>query len=749
MILSEFQTKAIEAIHDGHHVLITAHTGSGKTLPAEKAIEYFTSQGKSVIYTAPIKALSNQKFHEFTKKFSHLQVGIFTGDNKHNPSADVLIMTTEILQNKLIHPTASHLDFSMEKVGCVIFDEVHYLDDEDRGTVWEKSIILLPQHIQMVMLSATIGKKEQFASWIERIKQKKVVICSTDKRVVPLVYYQFFSANPKVIDTTKDPVLKKLLESNQNKLTEISDDSMDKNRKCLKLLKEPTHRKQVLNQLCIQLREKEMFPCLCFVFSRKQVEELARDITTPLFDPGEKDYEIEPVCRQLLVSRLKNWKEYVALPEYRFYLDLLHKGIGVHHAGMLPVFREMMEILYDQKYIQLLFATETFAIGLNMPTKTVCFTSVYKHDGHSLRTLYPHEFIQMSGRAGRRNIDTIGHVILLSNLYEPLESVYMKQLLHSSPKVLKSKFKIGYSLLLQSSDCQFVKQSLMMEDIEYQIQRSQEKMDKLQDECDGIFYDFSRIKDYIDWREKLPLSKNKTKHELTKKMKEAECLELFEELGKFDRRQECLKELQRETELRDYAAGYIDRQIASIDSILEKNGFNQSPKKEIASIIHEVHPLVFTDLLVKYDFFKDYSTVDFFTLLSCFCEMKVQDSYLKMSPDCLKDECMFMKTRMNNYTQEEWNHELSASGQDVIQYDLMEFIQKWMNCENEQQSLGVLQEVKLKKGIFVGDFVKACLKMVNIAKELDRIERLDFREKLREGVQSLMKFVCTHDSLYL
>lgn len=749
MILSEFQTKAIDAIHNGYHVLITAHTGSGKTLPAEKAIEYFTSQGKSVIYTAPIKALSNQKFHEFTKKFSQLQVGIFTGDNKHNPSADVLIMTTEILQNKLVHPTASHLDFNMEKVGCVIFDEVHYLDDEDRGTVWEKSIILLPQHIQMVMLSATIGKKEQFASWIERIKERKVVICSTDKRVVPLVYYQFFSANPKVIDNTKDPVTKKLLESRQNKLMEITEDSMDKNKKCLKLLKEPTHRKQVLNQLCIQLKEKEMFPCLCFVFSRKQVEELARDITTPLFEPGEKDYEIEPICRQLLVSRLKNWKEYVALPEYRFYLDLLHKGIGVHHAGMLPVFREMMEILYDQKYIQLLFATETFAIGLNMPTKTVCFTSVYKHDGYSLRTLYPHEFIQMSGRAGRRNLDTIGHVILLTNLYEPLESVYMKQLLHSPPKVLKSKFKLGYSLLLQSTDCDFVKKSLMMEDIDYQVQTSFQKIENLKEECDGISYDFSKIEHYLEWREKLPLSKNKSKHELTKKMKEAECLELFEHLGKFDRRTALVKEIEYETERKEYAEGYIDRQLDSINQVLETNGFKESPKMEIASMLHEVHPLVFTDLLVKYDFFKEYSTVDFFMLLSCFCEMKVQDAYLKMSPDCLKDECMFMKTRMNNYIQEEWNHELSASGQEMIQYDLMEFIQKWMNCENEMESLSVLQEVKMKKGIFIGDFVKACLKMVNITKELDRIERLDLREKLREGTQSLMKFICTHDSLYL
>ena len=141
MILSEFQIKAIDAIHQGYHVLITAHTGSGKTLPAEKAIEYFTGKGQTVIYTAPIKALSNQKYHEFTKKYPQLQVGIFTGDNKHNPSADVLIMTTEILQNKLIHPTASHLDFNMDRVGCVTFYQATYLANEARGTVWEKRII--------------------------------------------------------------------------------------------------------------------------------------------------------------------------------------------------------------------------------------------------------------------------------------------------------------------------------------------------------------------------------------------------------------------------------------------------------------------------------------------------------------------------------------------------------------------------------------------------------------------------------
>ena len=749
MILSEFQNQAIHAIHEGYHVLITAHTGSGKTLPAEKAIEYFTSKGQTVIYTAPIKALSNQKYHEFTKKFPSLQVGIFTGDNKHNPSADVLIMTTEILQNKLIHPTASHLDFEMDRVGCVIFDEVHYLDDEDRGTVWEKSIILLPQRIQMVMLSATIGKKELFAEWIERIKERKVVICSTDKRVVPLMYYQFFTANPKIIDNTKDPSLKRLLESKQNVLDTINDDSMDKNKKCLKLLKEPTHRKQVLNQLCIQLRQKEMFPCLCFVFSRKQVEELAQDITTPLFDKDEKDYEIEPVCRQLLVSRLTNWKEYMALPEYRFYVDLLNKGIGVHHAGMLPVFREMMEILYDQKYIKVLFATETFAIGLNMPTKTVCFTSVYKHDGHSLRTLYPHEFIQMSGRAGRRNIDTIGHVILLTNLYTPLENSAMKQLLHSPPKVLKSKFKIGYSLLLQSGDSEFVKKSLMMTDIEHQIQRSAQSIQTLTETYQGCLYDPEQIREYLECQEKLPFTKNKSKHEILKRMKALESPELFAQLEQYEKGKACKKELEGEIERKTYAEGYIDRQLGTIQGILEVNGFMTSPKKEIAEFIHEVHPLVFTELLVNYDFFQEYSTLDFFMLLSCFCDIKVKEQYQQLSPSKLKEECRFIKSRMDYYTQEEWNHDLPATGQDVIQYDMMEFIQQWFSCEDEQSSLQLLQEIKQKKDIFVGDFVKCCLKMVNVAKELDRIERLDFREKLREGSTKLTKFICTHDSLYL
>jgi len=348
IVLSEFQIQAIKSIEDGYHTLITAHTGSGKTLPAEYAIKYFTERGKKVIYTSPIKALSNQKYAEFTKKFPSLQVGILTGDNKHNPSADVLIMTTEILQNNLFKTnknTYLEIDMNIEtELGCVIFDEVHYIDDHERGTVWEQCIIMLPDHVQMLMLSATIGEKEKFAKWIENIKHNKVTICSTDKRVVPLSFYTYMVVPNKVI--TPMPALMKATFEQKSGLLDVIDKNIDivvdKNKKCLQYLKSndiSISRKFVLNELCGTLREKEMFPALFFVFSRKQVQEMANEIHVSLFDENEKDYMVEPICRQLLVSRVKNWKEYMALPEYQQYVNLLERGIGIHHAGMLPIFR--------------------------------------------------------------------------------------------------------------------------------------------------------------------------------------------------------------------------------------------------------------------------------------------------------------------------------------------------------------------------------------------------------------------------
>jgi superfamily II RNA helicase len=772
--LSEFQIKANEAIDNGHHVLITAHTGSGKTLPAEYAIKYFTEKGKKVIYTSPIKALSNQKYSEFIKKFPNLNIGIMTGDNKHNPDADVIIMTTEILQNNLFKSNQNaYLKIEMDienELGCVIFDEIHYIDDADRGTVWEQSIILLPDHIQMVMLSATIGEKERFAGWIESIKNKKVVICSTDKRVVPLNFYTYFTVPNKLINTIQPPY-KKVFESKNNVLDPIIkniDEVIEKNKKCLQYLKTndiEVSRKFVINELCLQLRDKEMFPALFFIFSRKQVQEYANDLQIPLFCKDEKDYMAEPVCRQLLVSRVSNWKEYICLPEYQYYINLLEKGIGIHHAGMLPIFREMMEILYDKKFIKVLFATETFAIGLNMPTKTVCFTSLFKHDGNSLRQLYSHEFIQMAGRAGRRNIDTIGHVILLTNLYKSLDTGEYFKLLNSPPKIIKSKFKINYSLILHYlnhysiDECIVnIKKSMMYQDIINEIKYSNNKIVEYQSEIEvqqKFLKNERECITYIDFKNDLCNAKNKMRREILNNIYciESEIRDIVQQVDNYNRIQELTTLIKNEEKAIIYAENYITFQVNFIHNILQNNGYIEnnilSKKGNDACYIREIHPLIFCDLYNKYNGFEDYSYIDIFCILSCLYDIKITDDYKDFNPTFLIDELKFINERIYYYYDEEVKYQLVYNEQ-ILQYDLMRYIKIWMEeCNTESGSIQLIDKLKKEKGVFTGDFIKCCLKLVNISKEIECMCINSLKEKLIEGKTKLLKFICSNESLYI
>ena len=225
--LSLFQKDAIRGIEEGKHILITAHTGSGKTLPAEYAIRKFHKEGKKVIYTAPIKSLSNQKFYDFSKKFPEISFGILTGDIKFNPEADCLIMTTEILRNHLFHHQSLEinkniLNFEMDienELGCVIFDEVHYINDKERGKVWEETIMELPQSVLIIMLSATIDRANEFAAWVHTVKKREVCLCSTKERVVPLTHYAYYTLRDKL--TEKYGSHNKIIDNNMNNLIEL------------------------------------------------------------------------------------------------------------------------------------------------------------------------------------------------------------------------------------------------------------------------------------------------------------------------------------------------------------------------------------------------------------------------------------------------------------------------------------------------------------------------------------------------
>jgi ATP-dependent RNA helicase DOB1 len=437
--LSAFQKYSIEAILEGNHCLVTAHTGSGKTLPAEFAIQHFVGKGKKVVYCSPIKALSNQKKYEFTQKYPHISFGLFTGDIKTNPEADVIIMTTEILMNHLFLYTNKNVpsttitelheemegsskgtvgslekgasggtmgspDIDISQIACVVFDEVHYINDRERGQVWEKTMMLLPPAVQLVMLSATIDNPQGFAEWVETKRlglssasknDKTVYLASTNKRIVPLTEYCFLTTTEAIFKGLKDKALEKEIRDNTNTLLTLQNSSgvfdektvqtVSKMIKTFETRQVYMKRQNVLNNLAQHLVDREMLPAIAFVFSRKQVEVCASEITTNLLEFDSKTpYTIRRECEQI-VRKLPNYHEYLELPEYNKLVSLLEKGIGIHHSGMIPILREIVELMISKKHIKLLFATESFAIGLDCPIRTAIFTSLTKFDGNGER----------------------------------------------------------------------------------------------------------------------------------------------------------------------------------------------------------------------------------------------------------------------------------------------------------------------------------------------------------------------------
>ena len=327
----------------------------------------------------------------------------------------------------------------------------------------EESIMFIPSHIQLIMLSATIDKSETFAKWIEDVKitdehNKIVYLAPTDHRVVPLKHYFYTTMPQGPFKNIKDKEFIKFINEFLHKPIPAKDsknklhrENHEKVRKLLNYIsKNNCHIKPafVLNHVTNYLNNNNMLPAICFVFSRKGVEKLAQTINVSLFEedstiPSTIRYECEQILR-----KLPNHKEYTSLPEFEMIMKLLVKGVAIHHSGIMPIYREMIELLFAKGYIKLLFATETFAVGINMPTKTVIFTGFEKFNGSSMRMLYPHEYTQMAGRAGRRGLDTIGHVIHLSNLFNlPFAHDY-ELLLNGNPQALTSKFNISYNLVL-------------------------------------------------------------------------------------------------------------------------------------------------------------------------------------------------------------------------------------------------------------------------------------------------------------
>jgi len=789
--LSDFQKHAIHGILNDKHVLITAHTGSGKTLPAEFAIQHFIQNGKKVIYTSPIKALSNQKFYEFSLKYPHISFGLLTGDIKTNPTADVLIMTTEILMNYLFSMNSENksvLDFEMDienELGCVIFDEVHYINDPDRGQTWEQTILMLPSHVQMVLLSATIDNPKGFAEWIEsRPNSKEVYLASTEHRVVPLTHYGFFATSEMPFKEIKDKTIQAKIRASTNKLILMRSakgvfsesgyyelkgmsDLFNKYRFFMK-------RKFVLNKLAEYLRINEMLPAIVFVFSRKAVEQCASEITTNLLEDDSKiPYIMARECEQI-VRKFPNYKEYLALPEYVALVKLLEKGIGIHHSGMMPVLREIVELMISKKYIKVLFATESFAIGLDCPIKTAVFSALRKFDGNGMRNLLPHEYTQMAGRAGRRGIDTVGHVVHCNNLFDIPTLQEYKDILCGKPQKLVSKFKISYPMVLNllkhgnTNYDEFVDRSMLKKEIVGSIQGSQmmlvdiqNKYEKKQDApmrtpveiCEEYIYmehHMSMCKKRKEWERKMKDMKEKYKW-------------LMEDVGKLREKEALKQSLVKVKEEVDYMQNYSNIHTNKIVKILCENGFitdaNEfTPLGMISSNLHEIHPLLGSQLFQLLTVSQP-TAKDVIVLFSLFTDLRVPEDQKRFG---VTMENPFIKSavnKLNAWSEDYATVELKSGTytgivyDELFQYDLMEEMAGWCDCNTEEECKYFIQTKLSNREISLGDFTKAILKICVITKEFisicEMVGNMDMLFIMKQIEPLICKYVATSQSLYV
>lgn len=823
--LSDFQKWAIYAIVNGHHSLITAHTGSGKTLPSEFAIQYFNERGKKVIYTAPIKALCNQKLYDFRQKYPHISFGILTGDVKDNPDADVLIMTTEILRNTLFakncmtttsdstsdaNPNSYRLHFEMDihnDLGSVVFDEVHYIGDQDRGSVWEQSIILLPQHIQLIMLSATIEKPEIFASWLETEKNRDIgngeqfrelYMSTTHNRVVPLTHYGWITTNQHIVNDAKNTEYESTVASLSNTPIALASSggafneaNYYKIRSTLKFIsknKNYIRRQHVLNELIRYLDNKSMLPAICFVFSRKNVERYATEININLFDKDDTTPNIiEHECEKILISKFKNYKEYLGLEEYRCIISLLKKGIAIHHAGIMPVLREMVELLFEKRYIKLLFATETFAVGINMPTKTVIFTDVSKFSGHKIRYLLPHEYTQMAGRAGRRGIDTVGHVIHCSNLFELPDSSEYKNMLTGPPKLLKSQFKISYNLILNIIHANegplhvldkklldFAEKSFIQSDIKKEMNSyilENEELDKQMSElnldANGEYICLTPIdivNQYYSLHKSLSSCSQKQKKRVQRDITQLyyDYKYLEEDINKMKSLDKLKETQQMNTKYKSQAANYMQTMIDSINYVLSDNNFINDTFKLtqrgiIALNLHEVHPLAFADLYISTNNFKEFNEIQLIQIFSCFTSISLQEDKRQYYPSS-KDSLVYstlkeLSTNIDRYYDIEYKKNLDSGTEYILQYELLTYVEEWCKADDEHSCKKVLNNMKIDSELFIGEFVKAILKINNIASEFEKLcEQLQdysMLQKIKKIPQITLKYIATNQSLYV
>lgn len=421
--LDDFQKEALEYINSGKSVVVCAPTGAGKTCIAEFAIHNALKSGKRIFYTTPLKALSNQKFMDFSKKYGEENVGLLTGDTSINRGASIVVMTTEVFRNMLYGTHFGSITDNLKNVGYVVLDEVHYMNDEQRGTVWEESIIYCPVNIQIIALSATVANSQQLVDWINSVHSRTELVY-TDFRPVPLRHYYYDSSKPNDILPLLTP------DGQLNR--KIKPESKGKH------FSRRTPQVSPVTNIVDVLHKKNMLPAIYFTFSRRKCDEQMDKCANLCLVTKEEQARIHEIVNEYMEENpylIKN-----------AHLEHLYQGVAAHHAGLLPGWKVLIEKLFQAGLIKVVFATETLAAGINMPARTTVISSISKRTDSGHRILTANEFLQMSGRAGRRGMDEVGYVVVVGTAFQSPEEV--ADLVKSSANPLESRFMPSYSMVL-------------------------------------------------------------------------------------------------------------------------------------------------------------------------------------------------------------------------------------------------------------------------------------------------------------
>lgn len=788
-----FQNHAFNSIEAGEDVYVAVPTSGGKTTVAKYAIAHAIKKlGLRAVYTTPVKALSNEKFNEMKDEFKDIgTIGLMTGDNKINPDADIILMTAEILRNSLFDLKNSIENENrkltpniVDSIGVVVIDEIHFANDKDRGTVWEETIILL-KDIPIVMLSATVKNPENYVGWISKCRNRTVNLIKVEKRIIPLRHYIYvYGKMYKFLDEFGEFKESELVTAMKRycKGRDVLKEDRDKN---IIVPKRTSFVDNVsvindlvrdMNNVGLVKDDENSLPALFFSFSKKNCEKFANSVQLNLVDHTERS-EIESIYNYHMQKYRDIYGEHIY--QVANIRELILRGIGYHHSGLLTVLREIVEILFKKGLIKVLFATETFAVGVNTPTRTTVFMELEKYEsGVGKRFVTTAEYLQMSGRAGRRGLDTFGTVIIMPFYSFPETSDLRNVALGELPEV-KSRLKFDYSFFLKMihsnrmSLDEFYHKSLLYHEHQLTLQSQSVELANLSAEIDktnqliefeGI--DISQLENLIELEELSNQYIGNFKVNLTKdQMKRLKKLEstvksnkkLYELKPIAINKKKLEQKLKFITKEHDTLKSYLTFLSGSNLQLLEMWGYvfqgEITPKGIIASQINECNSIILTEIIVR-DLLYDLSPEEIVGLIAIFTEPIKSDSIdgivrKSVATDSINLRITEIESFIEEYSMNEQNMIENSFDNWNLSYAYIDLALKWANCSDSAEIINTLREL----GEYEGQFVKNMNRVYNIINDVECIckmlGKIDLIPNLNQAAKLIIRDIVNVNSLYL